>query len=561
MVDSIPPTPYQCLRGHGGIPNPKTTGSSQEPTYQIGSRQRSHGPLHKQRGFQVKSYQPCDVSNIFHGSIEPVASVSSPSSGSTKCSGGLTFEDDSAGVGVVTGPEIIQMDPVSGPGSPDRPVCNRVQPQTRVLRSPQPGPSGLRHRRNVFGLEHLGENLFIPTNKSVDESVRQTQNFQGPGCSSSPQLAQKQLVSPAGGTGSPPSTDTQSNTNTSSTNSQCVSFLKNSECPNFMDFMKFAAQRGADIDPQNTLFLESDKRESTLRQYDSAIKKLAKFLRDSKVEMMTMNLTVTFFRILFESGLAASTITTIKSALKKIFHIGFNIDLTDSYFSSIPRACARLKPSTRSSSVSWFLNDVLKLASDTLNESCNYIPLLRKTLFLMSLASGARISELSALTRDPGHIEFLSSGEVLLSPDKRFLAKNEDPQNRWSPWKIVPLPQDPSLCPVNTLKAYLNGTSIKSSGPLFIRENGGTITLKGIRQQILYFIKQANPESFPHVHDIQAVATSINYFHHMNFDELTKYTGWKSPKVFKRHYLKPLEALKFATVAAGNVVLPESNDS
>ncbi|XP_068237580.1 uncharacterized protein [Palaemon carinicauda] len=495
-----------------------------------------------------------------HISSEPLASVSGSSSRNTECGGRRTFENNSARVGVVVGPEVIQVGSISGSGSPSRPVCNRVQPQTKVLCSPQHRSSGLRHRRYVIGLEHLGENLPIPTNKSINEGPRQTQDFQRPSGSSSPQLAQEQLVPPSGGTGSLPSTDPQYNTNTSSTNSQCVSFLKNSECPNFMDLMKFAAQRDADIDPQNTLFLESDKRDSTLRQYDSAVKKLAKFLKDSKAEVTTMNLTVSFFRTLFESGLAASTITTIKSALEKIFKIGFNIDLTDTYYSSIPRACARLKPSTRPSSVSWFLNDVLKLASDTPNESCDYVPLLRKTLFLMSLASGARISELSALSRDPGHIEFLSSGKILISPDNRFLAKNEDPQNRWSPWKIVPLPQDPSLCPVTTLKAYLNRTSNKSAGPLFIRENGGTITLKGIRQQILYFIKQANPASFPHVHDIRAVATSINYFRHMNFDELTKYTGWKSPAVFKGHYLKPLEALKFATVAAGNVVPPENLD-
>lgn len=78
--------------------------------------------------------------------------------------------------------------------------------------------------------------------------------------------------------------------------------------------------------------------------------------------------------------------------------------------------------------------------------------------------------------------------------------------------------------------------------------------MKAIRQQILYFIKQANPDSVPKVHDIRAVATSTNYFHHMNFEDLTKYTGWKSPLVFKRHYLKSLEALKFTTVAAGSIV-------
>ncbi|XP_064101727.1 uncharacterized protein LOC135212216 [Macrobrachium nipponense] len=59
---------------------------------------------------------------------------------------------------------------------------------------------------------------------------------------------------------------------TQTVQTHCVSFLKNSECPNFMDFMKFAAQKDASIDPLNILFIGSDKRESTFRQYASAFK-------------------------------------------------------------------------------------------------------------------------------------------------------------------------------------------------------------------------------------------------------------------------------------------------
>ncbi|XP_066986091.1 uncharacterized protein [Macrobrachium rosenbergii] len=398
----------------------------------------------------------------------------------------------------------------------------------------------------------------VPTGKSSVESSTQTQVIQRPDSSSSPQLAEEQLVSSSIRVETQSQTDSSSKVNPSSTNSDCVSFLRNVECPNFMDFMKFTTQKNANIDPLNTMFLESDKRESTLCQYDSAVRKLANFLKETDVHTMTTNLTISFFKALFDKGLAASTITTTKSALKKIFQLGLNINLTDSYFSSIPKACARLRTTARPKTVSWFLNDVLRLASDTNNESCSYLTLLRKTLFLLSLASGARISELSALSRESNHVDFLPSGEVQLSPDQTFLAKNEDPQNRWSPWKIIPLPEDPSLCPVVTLKVYLERTSQRSSGPLFVRENGGTISLNGIRQQILYFIKQANPDSIPQVHDISAVATSVNYFQHMNFDEIKKYTGRKSPRVFKHHYLKSLEALKFSAVAAGNIVSPES---
>ena len=122
----------------------------------------------------------------------------------------------------------------------------------------------------------------------------------------------------------------------------------------------------------------------------------------------------------------------------------------------------------------------------------------------------------------------------------------------------MPLPQDPSLCPVKSLEAYLKKTENQTGGRLFQRELGGTLTIDGIRQQILYFIKEADPESIPKAHDVRAVATSVNYFHFMDFQALTEFTGWKSSRVFVKHYFKNLEALRFHTVAAGKVVPPGS---
>ena len=174
----------------------------------------------------------------------------------------------------------------------------------------------------------------------------------------------------------------------------------------------------------------------------------------------------------------------------------------------------------------------------------------------MALVSGAWLSEMEALSWDKGFITFLPSGEVSLSPHPKFLAKNEDPAHRWKPWIIVPLPQDSSLCPVKALQAYLKRTNSWSSGRLFQREMGGTITIKGIRQQILYFIKEADPESVPKAHDVRAIATSINYFHYMDFQALSAYTGWKSSGVFMKHYFKSLESLHFHTVAVGKIVPP-----
>ena len=94
---------------------------------------------------------------------------------------------------------------------------------------------------------------------------------------------------------------------------------------------------------------------------------------------------------------------------------------------------------------------------------------------------------------------------------------------------------------------------------LFRRENGGTLSINGIRQQILYFIKEADPASVPKAHQIRAMATSLNYFQYMDFSALTNYTGWKSSRVFMRHYLKNIDATKFHAVAAGKVIMPTLN--
>ena len=272
---------------------------------------------------------------------------------------------------------------------------------------------------------------------------------------------------------------------------------------------------------------------------------------------MTTNLGVTFFRELHEEGLASNTIASIKSGLKKAFRYGFNMDVNDHTFSEIPRACSNLRPSKPPAMMlSWSLNKVLQLASDTDSDSCDYTNLLRKTLLLIGIASGGRLSEVAALSRDPGHIEFLPSGEVSLTPHVAFLAKNELPNNRRDPWIIVPLPQDTSLCPVATLKTYLDRTSHFKNGRLFQRERGGTLSVAGVRQQILYFIKKADPDSIPKGHEIRKIATSINYFQFMDFESLRKYTGWKSSKVFFKHYYKSLDALKFHVSAVGRVIPP-----
>ena len=97
---------------------------------------------------------------------------------------------------------------------------------------------------------------------------------------------------------------------------------------------------------------------------------------------------------------------------------------------------------------------MLQLASSIDNSEAELSLLLEKTIFLLALASGARVSELIGLSRDEGQIIFEDSGIALVYPNRLILAKNENPFNRGGPWRIPPLPQHSSLCPVQCLRDY-----------------------------------------------------------------------------------------------------------
>ena len=121
-----------------------------------------------------------------------------------------------------------------------------------------------------------------------------------------------------------------------------------------MGFLKFVAKRRLDIDPENMDFTDEDKSESTLRQYDSAFRKLTYYLRLYRPKEMSINVALSFFRHLHNSGLAASMVTSTKSTL------------------AIARSCAKQRPTSNLDMLSWSLNNVLRLASAIQNSSCTY---------------------------------------------------------------------------------------------------------------------------------------------------------------------------------------------
>ena len=112
-----------------------------------------------------------------------------------------------------------------------------------------------------------------------------------------------------------------------------------------------------------------------------------------------------------------------------------------------------------------------------------------------------------------------------------------------------------ALCPVRSLETYLKLSKDAESVKLFVHpENLKDLPLSKLRYYMCKFIRLANPNVFPKTHDLRKLATSYAFFKSMNTDEICDVVGWSSIRVFKKHYLKQIEALSSSIVCLGKEV-------
>ena len=194
--------------------------------------------------------------------------------------------------------------------------------------------------------------------------------------------------------------------------------------------------------------------------------------------------------------------------------LAFSLDLQDDVFLKVIRSFSLQRPATAPGRLSWSLSNVLLPLADLDHNSCSLLELLDNSIFLIALASGGRVSEISALRRGPDFTYVTPSGHLSLQPGPDFLAKNEDPQQRRKPWRISPLPgDDPSLCPVATTQDYLDCMADITFGSLFRHHiSGKPLTVAAVRCRLTSLIKRCNPGSIPKTHDLRKMASSLAFF-------------------------------------------------
>ena len=308
------------------------------------------------------------------------------------------------------------------------------------------------------------------------------------------------------------------------------------------------AEQFPDCDQQTLNLVARSVKQSSEADYQRKWESFLLFTKEKGVAFDDINpaIVLRFLSFLFYTkGLKPSTVCHYRSALTRPLLAYFNIDLRVPEVNAMLRAMKIQRPNEPSPRPAWKLSKVLSYLEslDTSSETNS----LRKTAFLLLLATGWRISEIHACVRNQEFLRFTESHNVLLQPHSSFLAKN-GLRKRLEPKEIRVLKlqdgQTSNICPVEALKEYLKFTSKKEEGPLFLNpRDGSLLSIFQLRYHICSMITEANPDTKAKVHDIRKYAASCSLQQDMLVGDLTEDFNWSTPAIFYKFYFLQTDIL------------------
>jgi integrase len=280
-------------------------------------------------------------------------------------------------------------------------------------------------------------------------------------------------------------------------------------------------------------------RASSLKQFEIPWKIFQAWLKDTGANVSVKSILLFCIFLREVKNLATNTIIHYKNSLTLPLQLAAELDLNSYPFNSLAKNLFLERPPPSRHIPRWNLDKVLKVVSSPkyrLGQPSPFLS-LKRTLFLMALASGNRVSELAALER--AGIRFSDGDtEVTLVVRPGFLFKNQRLGRTPPNIMIKALDTGPaSLCPVRSLREYLS-TEPGSEGPLFRNSRTkGILRPASISRLLCELIKEGDPHSFPMGHDLRRQAVSLAWTRGLNPQDIAARTFWNSSSVFVDKYL------------------------
>jgi len=440
----------------------------------------------------------------------------------------------------------------------DRSVCPSGKRQTITVLRAAPVPSGSGSGRPRTGLESVGIGLPVSSGPTPTTSPTETPNVSGHRDHNSPLASRRDVVDPH----TSPRLSARTTHPTQSIHpgwdGQQATF--DAASLSRVDFLTKYIPRSmeGETSPAVTTALISSQRKSTRSQYQYAWAHFQAWLSSASVTQLNKAAVLGYLTHLTVSEkLSPKTAMVYRAAISLPLLYGFGINTADREFSLLARSAFIANPPAQKPFPQWSLDKVLHLlrSAPYSKKPVNRLFLLQRTLFLLALASGNRVSEIAAIKRST--ILFARDrSSATLYVEEGFLYKNQRPNRNPHPIKILALVQNNTrhaLCPVAALERWLRRT--RKVHPSFVWGNprtGNRLNRGTIAKLICHLIKKADPGSIPHAHDVRKVAASLAWCRGVPLPTILERAFWGSSNVFANHYLGPTNPKPGACVALGS---------
>jgi len=421
--------------------------------------------------------------------------------------------------------------------SSNRSYGDTLQCSNEPLCLPLPSPKGPGSQCHDGGLEQVGENLSVSPPKDANPNPGSPERLQGhsnlnlSGLHNASIIPNSSLTSPEHS-----SPDTSSFSTCQGELGQGYRSLVLSM--DRLSFLRSQLLKSRSEDVVNRLLKST--RLSTQKQQEIAWKNLQNWLRENDKDISENTILQFLCHLHDNKNLATSTILNYKAALFLPLSFIPGIDLNSWSFQELSKALFLEKPPKQRYIPKWDISKVLNMLKDKrvyIHEPDSY-SVLKKCLFLVALASGNRVSELSSIERTG--IKFDPRNKSVMLPVKPgFLYKNQR-RGRAPPNISFPaLRKGSPLCPVESLRSYLK-LSNAPSGPLFLNSKSGKALHPSTLSRILVeVIEEADPGKIAKAHDVRRMAASLAWGRGVPPAEIIKNLFWSSSSSFIKCYLIP----------------------
>lgn len=531
------------------------------------NRQLVSGCLYSQRGRNT-------FSNAMYGGVGDPSLVSeqrdfssSPAySRQEQYPGRQAFEDVQTNInGMVSESDRLQLGMSDDGTSEHRFVRDTSQQQTSVVRVTHSGQQGtlsgclinelgqdscLRVSSVPHNSSDSQQDSLIPVQDSTDRSI----------------LASGLLVSRTSTvTGSDSHFSAVSSKSVKSTKRKNLPSKSSNACSSRLDFIKQSV-RDQEFSQKIADHVSKARRPSTRKVYDSKWDVFTSWCRRRKISPVSASPSNIADFLLYQFEEKKCQVSTIKGYRSMIsntlkFKSGKNIG-SDPIISELIKSFEFQRPVQRSLFPKWDLACVLtslcKEPYEPLNKA-SMLHLTQKTVFLLTLATAGRISEIHAFSVDPEHLRFNQSDDsVSLRTQSGFIAKNQLPSV--CPGEIL-IPNlaktlkskdfNRCLCPVRALKYYIKRTESlrKDRKRLFLPIKGNHDISKGsisgwISSVIRLAYKNLSSVKLSmlkiRAHELRALSTSWAYFNKTPMEDIIRAAVWSNNSVFAKFYLRDL---------------------